>query len=573
MNLKDIISKLSFKKTNNYKTKYRLIIFGIVLASIFVSFYVAPGYFNKAVDRINPIIGSNIPHFWNVPFRLGLDLQGGTHLVYEADTTQIQGGDSEKSSALEGVREVIERRVNAFGVAEPLVQTEHSSDNWRLIIELAGVHNVDQAIKMIGETPILEFKTENIEPSRDLTAEEKIELDEFNKKANEKAKDIIKKINEGGDFADLAKEFSEDPGSGASGGELGFASRGMMVPEFEKAIFNDLQIGAVTQEPVETQFGYHIIKKEEVRGGLEPDGTDTTEVRAAHILIRTKKDTDFIPPADPWKITELSGKNLVKSQVEFDPNTNEPQVGLTFDEEGKNIFAEITAKNIGKRVAIFLDGIPISIPVVNEQIRDGRAVISGDFTIQEAKLLSQRLNAGALPVPITLISQNTVGASLGSASLDKSLKAGIFGIIAIIIFMLAIYRGRGIAASVALLIYGVLTLALFKFFGITLTLAGLAGLILSFGMAVDANILIFERMKEEEKVGKSGLQLVEDGFARAWSSIRDGNISTILTALLLIWFSTSMIKGFAITLIIGILISMFSAVVVTRFILKGFAKK
>lgn len=543
------------------------------MASIFASFYVAPSYFNRAVDRINPITGFNVPHFWNVPFRLGLDLQGGTHLIYEADTALIQGGDKEKASALEGVRDVIERRVNAFGVAEPLVQTEHANNNWRLIIELAGVHDVDQAIKMIGETPILEFKTENNEPSRDLTPEEKIELDAFNEGAKKKAEDVIRKINEGGDFSELAKEFSEDPGSASFGGELGFASRGMMVPEFEKAIFDDLSVGEITKEPVKTQFGYHIIKKEEIRGGLEPDGTDTTEVRAAHILISTKNEIDFIPPADPWKITELSGKNLVNSQVEFDPNTNEPQVGLLFDAEGKDVFAEITRENIGKRVAIFLDGIPISIPVVNEEIRDGRAIISGDFTIQEAKLLSQRLNAGALPVPIALISQNTVGATLGAASLEKSLKAGIFGIIAIIIFMLIIYRGRGIAASVALIIYGVLTLALFKLFGITLTLAGLAGLILSFGMAVDANVLIFERIKEEEKIGKSGLQLVEDGFARAWTSIRDGNVSTILTALILIWFSTSMVKGFAITLIIGILISMFSAVVVTRFLLKGFGKK
>ncbi len=571
MSFKGFLNKIV--KQESYKLKYRLTILTVVLVSIFASFYVVPSYFDKGVDWLNPKIGSNIPHFWNVPFRLGLDLQGGTHLVYEADVSRVEGDEEEKVSALEGVRDVIERRVNAFGVSEPLVQTEHSQNKWRLIIELAGVHNVDQAIKMIGETPILEFKEENNEPSRELTEEEVQELDDFNLEALEKAKGIIKKINEGEDFAELAKEFSEDPGSQAEGGELGFAGRGMMVPEFEKAIFEDLEVGEITAEPIQTQFGYHIVKKEEVRGGLQPDGTDNTEVRAAHILIRTKAEIDFIPPADPWKSTGLSGGQLVKSQVEFDPNTNEPQVSLTFNDEGKELFADITQRNIGKLVAIFLDGDPISIPVVNEQIRDGRAIISGRFNIQEAKLLSQRLNAGALPVPIELISQNTVGASLGEESLSKSLNAGLYGLLAIAIFMLLIYRVKGIAAVLALLIYGVITLSVFKFLGITLTLAGLAGLILSIGMAVDANVLIFERIKEEKKIGKSGLQLVEDGFARAWTSIRDGNISTILTSIILIWFSTSMVKGFAITLVIGVLISMFSAVVITRFLLKSFSKK
>jgi protein-export membrane protein SecD len=571
MKLKSYFSRIV--KQESYKLKYRLTILAVVFVSIFASFYVAPNYFDRAIDWVNPKIGSNIPHFWNVPFRLGLDLQGGTHLVYEADVSQVEGDEEDKISALEGVRDVIERRVNAFGVSEPLIQTEHSQDKWRIIIELAGIHNVDQAIKMIGETPILEFKEENNEPSRELTEEESQDLDDFNFDALEKARGIIERINEGEAFADLAKDLSEDPGSKELGGELGFAGRGMMVPEFEKAIFEELEVGGVTSEPVETQFGYHIVKKEETRGGLQPDGTDNTEVRAAHILIRTKSEVDFIPPAEPWKNTGLSGGQLVKSQVEFDPNTNEPRVSLLFNDEGKELFADITSRNVGRLVAIFLDGEPISVPTVNEQIRDGRAVISGRFNIQEAKLLSQRLNAGALPVPIDLISQNTVGASLGEESLGKSLNAGFYGLLAIAIFMLIIYRFKGIAAVLALLIYGVITLSVFKFLGITLTLAGLAGLILSIGMAVDANVLIFERIKEEKKLGKRGLQLVEDGFARAWTSIRDGNISTILTSLVLIWFSTSMVKGFAITLVIGVLISMFSAVVVTRFLLKSFSKK
>ncbi|NCF75011.1 MAG: protein translocase subunit SecD [Xanthomonadaceae bacterium] len=570
---RNIFSKLFHQEEKSNKRKYRFIIFAITLVTIFCFFYIMPNYYDSAIDWLNPKIGQNFPHFFKVPFRLGLDLQGGTHLVYEADVSKIKGGTSEKSLALEGVRDVIERRVNAFGVSEPIVQTNHSGDNWRLIVELAGVHNINQAIKMIGETPILEFKEENHEPSRKLTKEEQKEMDEFNSKALKKAEDIITRIDKGEDFGKLAKEFSEDPGSKDQGGELGFAKRGMMVPEFEKAIFEDLKVGEVTKKPIRTQFGYHIIKKEEVRGGPQPDGTDNTEVRSRHILIRTKSKADFVPPADPWKNTGLSGKQLVKSQVEFNPNTNEPEVGLVFNEEGKKLFSEITKRNIGKKVAIFLDGMPLSIPVVNEQIRDGSAVISGKFDIKEAKKLSQRLNAGALPVPITLISQNTVGASLGKVSLDKSLKAGMWGFFAIIVFLLVVYRLKGLVASIALIIYAILTLSLFKLFGITLTLAGLAGVILSIGMAVDANVLIFERMKEERLLGKTGMRLIDDGFSRAWTSIRDGNISTLLTCLILIWFSTSMVKGFAITLIIGILMSMFSAVVVTMFLLKGFSKR
>lgn len=573
MKIKKMISKIIYRKTGSHRNKYRATIFSILLLALFAASYVAPTYYNGFIDSLNPKIGTSIPHFWNIPFRLGLDLQGGTHLVYEADISMIEGGEDEKSGALEGVRDVIERRVNTFGVSEPIVQTQRSGQNWRLIVELAGVHDTDNAIKMIGETPILEFKEENNTPARDLTDEEQAEMDKFNLEALERARDIIKKIDGGGSFAELAKEFSEDPGSKDNGGELGFANRGMMVSEFETAIFDELEVGDITVEPIKTDFGYHVIKKEEVRGEVNPDGTDDTEVRASHILIRTKSSIDFIPPQDPWTLTGLSGKQLVHSQVEFDPNTNDPHVGLTFNDEGKDLFSEITARNVGKKVAIFLDGMPISVPTVNEQIRDGRAIISGGFNIKDAKLLSQRLNAGALPVPISLISQNTVGASLGEESLQKSLKAGIYGLIAVMLFMIAIYRFKGLAASLALIVYGIFLLSLFKLLGVTLTLAGLAGVVLSIGMAVDANVLIFERIKEEKKLGKSGIQLIEDGFARAWTSIRDGNISTILTCLILIWFSTSMVKGFAITLIIGVLISMFSAVIITRFLLKGFSKK
>jgi len=388
-------------------------------------------------------------------FHLGLDLQGGTHLVYQTDLSQIE--DKNKESAMEGVKDVIERRVNAFGVAEPIVQIAEKD---RLVVELAGVKDVNQAINMIGETPYLEFKEE-------MTGEEKDET---------------------------AKQFKE--------------------------MFPDQEIPPQFME----QFFY--------------------------------------------KSTDLSGKQLARAAVAFDPNTYQPEVQLEFDGEGKSLFKEITEKNVGRKVAIFLDGAPISIPVVNEPIVDGKAIISGDFTLDEAKLLAQRLNAGALPVPIKLLSQQTVGASLGEESLQKSLKAGIAGLIILSLIMILYYRLPGLLAVIALIIYTLVILSLFKLIPITLTLSGVAGFILSIGIAVDANVLIFERMKEELKKGRTLTMAIEEGFARAWVSIRDSNVSTLITCFVLAYFSTSIVKGFAITLGIGILVSMLSAIIVTKTFLK-----
>ncbi|MBT5338568.1 protein translocase subunit SecD [Candidatus Falkowbacteria bacterium] len=333
-----------------------------------------------------------------------------------------------------------------------------------------------------------------------------------------------------------------------------------MVPEFDEAVFT-MEVDAIS-EVVETQFGYHLINKTEERPIIEYD--------VAQVQIKKMVETEILPPQEPWKNTELTGKHLKNARVEFDPNTNFPEVALVFNDEGKDLFAEVTKRNVGKPVAIFLDGEPISVPRVNEQISGGEAIITGDFDIQEAKLLSQRLNAGALPVPIDLISQQTVGASLGADSLQKSLFAGIVGLILVALFMIIYYRLPGLLAVLALLIYGVIILFIFKAIPVTLTLAGIAGFILSVGMAVDANVLIFERLKEELRMGKPLGTAIDEGFKRAWTSIRDGNVSTLITCFILAWFGTSMIKGFAITLGIGVILSMFSAVVVTRQLLYMF---
>lgn len=505
-----------------------------------------------------------LPTYPEKPFRLGLDLVGGTQLLYDADVTKIS--DSERSAALEGVRDVIERRVNAFGVAEPLVQTSREGDSWRVLVELAGVKDVNEAIKQIGETPLLEFKEQNeaiVTPV--LTDEQKAEIKASETAGLKKAQDIVKRLKAGEDFVKLAKEFSDDPSSKDNGGDLDWQKQGIFVPEFDQALFQDLKVGELSQ-PIKTTFGYHIIQNIEERGA----GADR-EVHGRHILVKTKSETDFIPapsPDDQWTTTDLSGKQLQKAQVVFDPQTNQPNVELQFGDEGSRLFEEITGRNVNKIVGIFLDKQLISAPRVEQAITGGRAVITGNFTVEEAKLLVQRLNAGALPVPITLISQETVGASLGSAAIAQSLKAGLYGFLMVALFMLFYYRLPGLVAIFALMIYAVLVLAIFKLWPVTLTLAGIAGFILSIGMAVDANILIFERLKEELRGGKPLQGALAAGFERAWTSIRDSNVSSLITCFILAWFGSSVVKGFALTLAIGIIVSMFSAISITRTILR-----
>ena len=435
--------------------KVRFTVLAIFVVAVLAAFFVYPTVWDRVVNRINIFSPILIPNFVKVPFKLGLDLAGGTRLIYLADVSSVVGQDI--SSAMSGLQDVIERRINIFGVSEPVIEIEHSASEWRLIVELPGVRNIPQAISLIGETPFLEFKEQ--------------------------------------------RESSET-----------------------QKILNEQKIG----------------------------------------------NKEFLT-ADPYfKSTNLSGKYITGAKVEFDQTTYQPRVSVQFNGEGAKIFEALTTRNVNKQLGIYLDGLPISAPVVKEPISGGQAIISGKFTLDEAKKLAERLNAGALPVPIKLISQDSVGASLGQDSLDKSIRAGILGFLAVAIFMILYYRFPGIVAVIALLIYAALVLALFKLIPVTLTLAGVAGFILSIGMAVDANILIFERMKEEVRTGKNLALAIDDGFSRAWPSIRDSNISTLITTAVLYYFTTSVVRGFALTLGIGVLVSMFSAIFVTRSFLKLF---
>ncbi|MBI4359849.1 MAG: protein translocase subunit SecD [Candidatus Jacksonbacteria bacterium] len=517
-----------------------------------------------------------------VKLHLGLDLAGGAHLEYEADLSKIDQQDREP--AVEATRNVIEERVNALGVGEALVQTNKTQEGYRVIVELPGVTDIKQAIQRIGDTPILEFK-EQAEPIP-LTADEKASRAQFNEEQKQKTQNLLKELRGSSDetFAQKAKEVSEDPGSQEKGGDLDFAEKGMFVPEFDTVIFEKLKDGEMHSEIVETLFGYHIIRRVESRckntkeNKVVPceekkEGSDVAdEVRSRHILFR-KLSLEPEQPADQWKNTKLSGEYLKRAGVQFDQQSGFPIVALEFGSEGARLFEEITGRNIDKQVAIFLDGNLVSAPRVQQKISGGNAVITGTFTVTEAQELAKRLNAGALPVPITIVVQEQVGATLGAKSVEQGFLAGIIGMILVTLFMIAFYRLPGVVASISLLIYTLIIISLFKLIPVVLTLSGIAGFIMSVGIAVDANVLIFERIKEELAAGKTLHAAIDEGFSRAWSAIRDSNFSTLITCFVLIWLGESLIKGFGITLSIGVLASMFTAITVNRVLLKFIASR
>lgn len=263
---------------------------------------------------------------------------------------------------------------------------------------------------------------------------------------------------------------------------------------------------------------------------------------------------------------------MKKAEVQFDPTTYKPLIGLEFNEEGAKIFEELTEKNVNKKLAIYIDGALISSPVVQEKISGGKAQITGIFTIEEARFLARNLNAGALPVPIELISHEVIGPSLGKISIEQSLFAGLIGFLLVILFMIFIYRFSGFLTAISLLFYIVLILSLFKLIPVTLTLAGIAGLILSLGMAVDANILIFERLREEKEKEKDLRLIIDNAFSRAWPAIRDGNLTTLIICLILFLISSGFAQGFAVTLAIGQIVNIFTAIIIMKLFMKTFSE-
>lgn len=380
----------------------------------------------------------------------GLDLQGGTEVTLEADMKDVKVED--RQDAIDSAKEIIARRVDLYGVAEPTIKTVVSQDTYRILVALPGVSNPEEALSLIGQTASLDFR------------------------------------------------------------ELPVAS--------DSATYAD------------------------------------------------------------FKLTGLTGKDLQKSSVGFSTQDGQPEINLQFTEEGGKKFAEITGRNVNKPLAIFLDDIPLTTPTVQQQISDGRAVINGQYTVEEAKNMVITLNAGALPVPIEIIRQQNIAPTLGADSVASSIRAGAVGLGLVALFMILNYGWLGFIADIGLVIYGLLTLAVYKLVPITVTLPGLAGFILSIGMAVDSNILVFERMKEERRKGNDWLGSMELGFGKAWDAIKDANIATLITTFVLFnpfdWNflnSSGMVRGFALTLFLGIAISLFTGIFVTRNLLRALTGK
>lgn len=689
----------------------------IILFALFLGYFDLPNSYQK--------LPGTPPALKNARVHLGLDLQGGSQLDYKIDLRKVPEAD--RASIVEGVKNVINRRVNSLGVSEPNIYTSSIGDEEHLVVELAGVKDLNEAKKVVGKTIQLEFKEERVKEDpeykknvkksaegalrRVLSGKETFEFvgqeesqaapgkiifqehdgkflgeisdkkiaDEIAKvkpgaviprllegnegytyqdeklvplegffivKTHEKqdtsglkesekalevshiliaykgaeravesvtrtkeeaktlAEELLVKLKAGANFEKTAKENSDEPVAKDTGGKLSAPVKqdGGYVESFTQGALQLTKAGELS-ELVESPFGFHIIRAD-----------NFTQYKYSQIF--------FSSAPDPWQDTGLTGEHFERADVTFDDFLR-PIVSIQFNSEGAKLFEQITERNVGKPVAIFVGGNLISSPNVNEKISGGSAVITGRFTVEEAQGLARDLNTGAIPAPVILSGQYTIGATLGEEALQKSLFAGIIGIVILAVFMILYYRLPGFIAVLALslymailvfivkaelplalalgiavlifigIIYTILksqeggwekfitfVLACFVLFFITfilsnaivLTLAGVAGVILSVGMAVDANILIFERTKEELASGRPLSSAIDVGFARAWSSIRDSNFSSLITCAILFYFGTSIIQGFAFNLAAGILVSMFTAITITKTLLTACMK-
>ncbi|MBD3270618.1 MMPL family transporter, partial [Candidatus Peregrinibacteria bacterium] len=714
----------------------------ILLVGLILAFFTLPGDLQK---QYLPFLPNSITQS---KINLGLDLQGGSQLDYKIDLRKVP--ESDRDDIIDGVINVIQQRVNSLGVSEPNIYSSIVGDEHHIIVELAGIKDLDEAKETVGKTIQLEFKERRAEPDPEQAEKVRVQAENVLKKIKETDSDfefialeeeqlnpskvsytvteefrfkdelsgsirevvpgmevnevndelieasgefvfdsatgqvvqtngyyIVKllekqtgtrEINEPknvvisqilishnespqageidrsrdearnraqeikaqidalrsgtpveegqdaptGSFATLAEEYSDAASSSNQGLEEVPVTENNVtyVKEVTETAFNFSEAGQIS-DIVESPLGFHIIKAEEINQAI--DETREEEQYKVATLFFDSSD-------DPWVTTGLDGKFFQRADVTFDQLYN-PQVSISFTPEGADMFEQLTEKNIGKPIAIFVGGEQISAPNVNSKIPDGNAVITGGFTIREAEKLARDLNTGAIPAPILLVGQYTIGASLGQEALDSSLYAGLIGLALIGLFMLFYYRAAGIIASLALFMYTTILIFLIKvalpiqlalpiaviifiylvvrilngkdsgpeklisliltcfvlFFmsfilstPVVLTLAGVAGVILSIGMAVDANILIFERVKEELRDGRSLDSAINVGFERAWTSIKDSNFSSLITCAILFYFGSSIIQGFAFNLAAGILVSMFSAITLTRVFLKTF---
>ena len=575
----------------------------IAIAVIVIAVGLILGFQNISIGDFQR--GSDTP----LGLSLGLDLQGGSHLVYQADLRDPDSGERVEvtEDQMESLQRTIERRVNNSGLGEPIIQLLGTD---RLLIQLPGVEDRDRAVAIIGETARLEFKRREFNIPRDvdeitdadvlgaaiglLPVSEESEPESAGEEeapqtdtapdplADQVPIKLIVKFSDSGAAAmqtildRLNQSFSESL-IAVQLGERGFIPPDTLEILIEGEIQQRFAASAISAERIDdsNSFAFSV--------PFEPGTSAQPSLEVAQERLGsspTLSFTEILGYAD--EDTGLTGDDLARAFPGQHSASGRPIVNLEFNDEGTRIFGELTTDIILKgetggqrdQIAIFLDDQELISPTVNAPITAGTAIIEGgaDFTIERVRDLSLLLESGRLPIPIALIQERDVDAILGADSLAKSVVAGLVGLALVLLFMTMYYRLPGLVASIALVIYASLVLAIFKILPVTLTLSGVAAVILSIGMAVDANILIFERMKDELRAGRTLLMSINIGFDRAWPAIRDGNVSTLITCAILFWFAdqlgASIVQGFAVTLAIGVVVSMFTAITISRSLLR-----
>lgn len=523
----------------------------ILLVLIVSAYYLLPMF-----------VSDSLPNFWTKKrIKLGLDLRGGMQILLEVDTSKLP--TDERENAVKSALEIIRNRIDQFGVAEPSIQRVGEN---RIIVQLPGLKEFSRAKNLIGKTALLEFKLV-ASPEEQKSAIER--LDSFLKDYNAMYPALQKlaaanKIEEKEQTSDVLNDIKKDDTPADS------SKAGIYDDLFSQLISSSGYEMTIASENVE--LFNNLLKDESIKRVI-PAGIQIA-------LGSEEKDNPNAPRPIYFLIdrAELTGKYLESAKTQigsgYDPKTaNKPYVSLKFNKQGARIFEQVTGKNIHKQLAIVLDGVVYKAPTIQDKIRGGEAQVTGSFSMQECQDLVIVLKAGNLPAPVSVLEERTVGPTLGADSIKAGVTSALIGLILVVLFMIVYYGLSGILADIALMVNMMIILSAMTILGGTLTMPGIGGIILTIGMAVDANVLIFERIREELANGKSPRTAVEAGFSRAIVTILDANITTLITAVVLYQFGTGPIRGFAVTLSIGIISSMFTAIVLVKAIYDGLITK
>jgi SecD/SecF fusion protein len=519
----------------NKSFRWKLLLLGVLVALSIYALLPTFQFYGRPESARNDPRDPQLHDLRSKALKLGLDLKGGMHLLLELDKSKLPS-DASVRDALDRAMEILRNRIDQFGVAEPIIQRQGDD---RILVQLPGLLEKERAVQLIGQTAQLEFKlVKQASESRQV-------IDRLNRAMAGRSAELpdsllADSVSVANPLTDL---FFDYPDMSRFGGAT------VLETDFPKLVKLLGTVNVDSLVPRDAALGF----------SSQPETFEQGQTgRVLYVMNRRP---------------EMVGSAVANAIMKFglDPRSpNSPGVSMTLTTKGANVFRKVTGANVGRQLAIVLDNKVASAPVIRDRIPTGQAQITGRFSDAEAKDLAIILRAGALPAPVRVVEERTVGPSLGRDSIASGLRAGIVAAVIVIGFMLIYYRGSGIVAILTLILN-----MFFLFAGLaalrgTLTLPGIAGIVLTVGMAVDANILVFERIREELRAGKTVKAAVENGFDRAWRTILDSNLTTLISSLVLFRFGTGPIKGFAITLGIGIIANIYTAVFVARMIFEAF---